>query len=163
MPGSLVAAALTFHPADPDPEGEVMIPQQEQGYLDRRTVLRSGLASASVIIMSAGHQILAQEVERIARRAYVMGYLEIRDPSWVKEYGPKNDALVQKHGGRFLVKSDAVEALEGGSKLPNLVVILEFPSLEHARNWYHDPDYVPLIKLRQTGSDAELILVEGLA
>jgi uncharacterized protein (DUF1330 family) len=112
-----------------------MTPQQEHGYLDRRAVLRSGLANASVVMMSAGSQILAQEVKGTARRAYVMGYLEIRDPSWVKEYGPKNDALVQKHGGRFLVKGDAMEALEGGGKLPNLVVILEFPSLEHARSW----------------------------
>jgi uncharacterized protein (DUF1330 family) len=87
----------------------------------------------------------------------------MRDPSWVAEYGPKNDALVRKHGGRFLVRGDALEALEGDRQLPSLIVVLEFPSLEHARSWYRDPDYAALVKLRQTGSDAELILVEGVA
>ena len=42
------------------------------------------------------------------------------------------------------------------------MVVIEFPSLENARAWYNDPDYAPLIKLRQTGSEAEIVLVDGL-
>jgi uncharacterized protein (DUF1330 family) len=34
--------------------------------------------------------------------------------------------------------------------------------MENAKAWYNDPDYAPLIKLRQTGCDAELMLVEGV-
>jgi uncharacterized protein (DUF1330 family) len=34
--------------------------------------------------------------------------------------------------------------------------------MEQARAWYQDPEYAPLIKLRQGGSDAELVLVEGV-
>ncbi len=34
--------------------------------------------------------------------------------------------------------------------------------MEHAKAWYNDPAYAPMIKLRQSGSIAELVLVEGL-
>jgi len=35
--------------------------------------------------------------------------------------------------------------------------------MDHARAWYRDPEYAPLIKLRQGGSEVELILAEGVA
>jgi uncharacterized protein (DUF1330 family) len=42
------------------------------------------------------------------------------------------------------------------------MVMIEFPSMENARAWYNDPDYRSLIKLRQSGSTLDLILVESL-
>ena len=94
--------------------------------------------------------------------AYAIGRLEMRDPSWVQEYGPKTAALVAKYGGKYLVRGQSVERLEGTGKLPSVVVVLEFLSMEQARAWYNDPDYAPMIKLRQTGSDLDFVLVEGL-
>jgi uncharacterized protein (DUF1330 family) len=94
--------------------------------------------------------------------AYAIGRLEMRDPSWLQEYGPKTAALVEKHGGKYLVRGGAMERLEGTGPLPGVLVVLEFPSMEHAWAWYHDPEYAPLITLRQTGSDLDLILVEGV-
>jgi uncharacterized protein (DUF1330 family) len=94
--------------------------------------------------------------------AYVIGRVQMRDPSWVEEYGRKIQPLLQKHGGRYLVRARQLEPLEGATSLPNVIVVLEFPSLEKARAWYHDPEYAPLIKLRQGGSEVELVLVEGV-
>jgi uncharacterized protein (DUF1330 family) len=94
--------------------------------------------------------------------AYAIGRLEMREPSWLQEYGPKTAALVEKHGGRYLVRGGAMERLEGTSQLPSVLVVLEFPSMAHARAWYHDPEYAPLITLRQTGSDLDFILVGGV-
>ncbi|HJY82823.1 MAG TPA: DUF1330 domain-containing protein [Candidatus Binatia bacterium] len=94
--------------------------------------------------------------------AYVIGQVQMRDPSWVEEYGAKIQPLLQKHGGRYLVRAGKMETLEGATPLPSVIVVLEFPSMEHARAWYHDPDYTPLIKLRQSGSEVELVLVEGV-
>jgi uncharacterized protein (DUF1330 family) len=94
--------------------------------------------------------------------AYAIGYLTMRNPSWVQEYGPKTQALVEKHGGKYLVRGGAMERLEGSGTLPSVVVVLEFPSMEHAKSWYNDPDYAPLITLRQGGSDLDFILVDGL-
>jgi uncharacterized protein (DUF1330 family) len=34
--------------------------------------------------------------------------------------------------------------------------------MAQTRAWYDDPDYAPMIRLRQTGSDLDFVLVEGL-
>jgi uncharacterized protein (DUF1330 family) len=94
--------------------------------------------------------------------AYVIGRVKVRNSDWVAEYGPKTAALVEKHGGRFIVRRGKMERLEGKEDLPNVVVVIEFPSFDKAKAWYNDPDYAPMIKLRQTGADAELIVVEGI-
>ena len=95
--------------------------------------------------------------------AYVIvRVLERRNRAWQAEYAPKTTVLVQNHGGKFIVRRGAKESLEGDGKLPLNILVLEFPSMEKAKAWYNDPDYAPLIKLRQSGSNAELVLVEGV-
>ncbi len=93
--------------------------------------------------------------------AYAIATVQMRDPFWVEEYRTKIQAVVAKHGGRFLVRGGGMETMEGSAALPSAIVVLEFPSMEHARAWYGDPDYAPLIKLRQGGSDVDIVLVEG--
>jgi uncharacterized protein (DUF1330 family) len=94
--------------------------------------------------------------------AYAIGSLQRQDPAWMKTYGPKGSELVAKHGGRHLVRGGKMEVLEGTAPLPSAIVVLEFPSMEQARAWHNDPEYAPLIRLRQSGSDLEFVLVEGL-
>ena len=62
--------------------------------------------------------------------AYAIGRLQMRDPSWVAEYGPKTAELVKKHGGKYIVRGGAAETLEGNTPLPSVVVVLEFPTME---------------------------------
>jgi uncharacterized protein (DUF1330 family) len=94
--------------------------------------------------------------------AFVIVRLKVRNNDWVAEYRPKTAALVEKHGGKFLVRRGKMERLEGKEGLPDATVVIEFPSMDDARAWYNDPDYGPMIKLRQTGADSEMIVVEGL-
>ena len=94
--------------------------------------------------------------------AYAIGYLQMRDPAWLAEYVPKTAALVEKHGGKYLVRGGQMERLEGEGDLPSVVVVLEFPSMEQAQAWYNDPEYAAMIKLRQSGADLDLILVDGV-
>ena len=95
-------------------------------------------------------------------KAYAIGSVQMRNDSWVQEYAAKTEAIVARHGGRYLVRGVNAEQLEGALPLPHVMVVIEFPSMAHARAWHSDPEYAPLIQLRQTGCDIELILVEGL-
>ena len=38
--------------------------------------------------------------------------------SWVKEYAAKTEAIVTRHGGRYLVRGATMEKLEGAAPLP---------------------------------------------
>ena len=98
--------------------------------------------------------------------AYVIGRLQIRDPSWLDEYMARVPGLVEKHGGRYLARGGArggaMEVLESTTPLPSLMFVVEFPSAEHSRAFYRDPEYPPFIKLRQAGSDLDMVVVDGV-
>jgi uncharacterized protein (DUF1330 family) len=95
-------------------------------------------------------------------KAYAIGSVQMRANSWVQEYVAQTEAIVAKHGGRYLVRGATMDKLEGDGALPHVMVVNEFPSMAHARARHSDPQYAPLIKLRQAGCDIDLVLVEGM-
>ena len=92
--------------------------------------------------------------------AYVVGEVIVTDDSFAEEYRPKVRELIEKHGGK-LISGGTFEKLEGNRAVPDWFVIIEFPTSELAKAWYKDPDYAPVIELRDTGSRSEIMLVEG--
>jgi uncharacterized protein (DUF1330 family) len=40
-------------------------------------------------------------------------------------------------------------------------VVLEFPSMDQARKWYHSPEYAPALSLRTKAARSKVLLVEG--
>jgi uncharacterized protein (DUF1330 family) len=71
-------------------------------------------------------------------------------------------SVIARHGGRYLVRGGTLERLENADGF-NRVVVLEFPSLEAARAFYHSADYAPLLKLRGDSTESQAVLVEGYA
>jgi len=93
--------------------------------------------------------------------AYVVVEVEVTDPKLFEEYRPLASASIAKHGGRYVVRGGATEPLEGGWE-PKRVVVLEFPSMEQARRWYHSADYAPAMDMRKRAARSRAILVEGV-
>ncbi len=60
-----------------------------------------------------------------------------------------------------LVVYGAMEPLEGAA--PHGVVMLEFPSAEDARAWYHSPAYQAAAAHRKEGAEYRAFIVQGLA
>jgi len=90
----------------------------------------------------------------------VLAVTPTRD-DWVADYiGPAN-ALVAKHGGRYLARTASHEQLEGGAHDAALRIILEWPSREAAVAFMSDPDYVPHLEARTAGSTSLHFLIEG--
>ena len=93
--------------------------------------------------------------------AYVIAEVNVTDPQLYADYGKLVAATVEKYGGRFAVRGGKVESKEGGWN-PARLVMLEFPSMEQAREWYHSPEYAPALALRLKAANARLIFVEGV-
>ncbi len=93
--------------------------------------------------------------------AYMIGRLTITNPEWIAEYQPKTQALVEKHGGKYLVAGADFERVEGSGEPPSALVVLEFPTVEAAKAWHSDPEYQPMIELRQTGAETEAFIAQG--
>ena len=94
---------------------------------------------------------------------YLIFEIDITDPAWGPEYGEKVGPLVAKHGGKVIVRSTDPIRVEGKRGPPTVVVVLEFPTRAAAQAWHSDPEYKPLIDLRNTGSSAEALLVDGVS
>lgn len=87
--------------------------------------------------------------------------LEVSDPAGMKQYASVAHATVEQYGGRYRALRGKMEVLEGEWHSGPLV-ILEFPSLQRAREWYDSREYRPLIEMRKAVSRTNFILLEGL-
>lgn len=93
--------------------------------------------------------------------AYVIADVDVEDPVRYEDYKRLVPLSISKYGGRFLARGGEVQTLEG-EWAPGRFVIVEFPSLAQARQWWDSPEYAPAKALRQATSTGSLILVEGL-
>lgn len=94
--------------------------------------------------------------------AYLIATVEVSDPSWLKEYSTVVKAIFAEIGAKYHVRSTAIEKLEGENPAPMSVTVIEFPSMDVARDFYNSPEYQRLVELRKTGSKTEMWLTEGV-
>src|SRR5690554_2368746 len=87
--------------------------------------------------------------------------LEISDPDKLEEYKLGVAAVVGAYAGRYVVLGGETELVEGSWK-PTFPVMIEFPSFEQARRWYHSEDYRDLKALRLSAGRFNAVLIEGL-
>jgi uncharacterized protein (DUF1330 family) len=92
--------------------------------------------------------------------AYVIADLVVHDQAGYQRYQPIARETIEKHGGRFIVRGGQLETMEGDWS-PKRIVVVEFPSLEAARAWYHSPEYAEGIRLRKACAMGSLIIVDG--
>lgn len=62
--------------------------------------------------------------------------------------------------GRFLVHGGEQEVLEG--EWDGSIVVIEFPGLAEARDWYRSPAYQEILPLRTEHIDGDTVLVTGV-
>ena len=95
------------------------------------------------------------------KRAYVIVQVEVTDPAAYQSYKALTPAAVAAYGGRFIVRGGAMENLEGTWEVPRLV-ILEFPTMERARQWYDSPEYQAAKAVREGAARMVMTAVEGV-
>lgn len=92
---------------------------------------------------------------------YLVCDVQVDDPETYKKYTAHTPAIIQKYGGRFLVRGGAVAAIEGPA-YTNRLVILEFPDKEAVTTFYNSPEYQEVIGYRHAASEARFLLAEGV-
>ncbi|WP_354255000.1 DUF1330 domain-containing protein [Bradyrhizobium sp. F1.13.3] len=93
--------------------------------------------------------------------AYVISEVEARDQAAMEAYRGLAAQTIAQYGGRYLARGGAAEVVEGGPP-PKTIIIVEFPSIERAREWYASPEYAAALKLRRTALERRLMFVEGV-
>jgi uncharacterized protein (DUF1330 family) len=92
--------------------------------------------------------------------AYVLVDIEVTDQGAYDDYRRQVPPLVEKYGGKYLVRGGDMEILEG-DWTPKRLVVIEFPSIEMAKGFYDSQEYAPLKAMRIGATNSNMVLVEG--
>jgi uncharacterized protein (DUF1330 family) len=92
--------------------------------------------------------------------AYVIADIDVHDAETYRRYSALVPGTLGPYGGRFLVRGGDHEVLEGGWQ-PRRMVVLAFPSMDHARQWYGSEAYVEAMVIRGSAAEGNIILVDG--
>lgn len=93
--------------------------------------------------------------------AYLVAHLEVHDPDGFAAYRAAVPAIIERFGGRYLIRGGEVEMLEGGWDRPRLVVIA-FPDRAAVRRFYDSPEYQEILPLRTRAASGSVAIVEGV-
>lgn len=92
--------------------------------------------------------------------AYVIVDVKINDPVEYEEYKKLTPDSIATFKGEFVLRGGTTETLEGDWK-PGRIVVLKFPTVELAREWWSSAVYSRAKLIRQRAADTQMILVEG--
>lgn len=93
--------------------------------------------------------------------AYVVVEIEVLDAERYEVYKRLAPPSIAAYGGRYLARGGACEALEGGWQ-PSRLVIVEFPSVERAKEWWESGEYAEAKSLRHETARSRMVVIEGL-
>jgi|TARA_B110000014_G_C19965739_1_gene499884 uncharacterized protein (DUF1330 family) len=95
-------------------------------------------------------------------KAYMIVRAVIQDrEKFVNGYGIEAGKLVEKYGGKYLVRAPGAIALEGIDAENNSVVISEWPSKEAAQSFWNSDEYQEIKKLREGIAECYVLLIES--
>ena len=93
--------------------------------------------------------------------AYVIVDIDVMDKQAYPEYLKRSPASIALYGGRFLARAGRTETLEG-EWIPKRLVILEFESVERAKQWLDSPEYAPVKAMRHKAAHSNMVVIEGV-
>lgn len=94
--------------------------------------------------------------------AYMIIAARIGDrEAFVSGYGKAAAELVQRFGGRYVLRAPGACALEGAFGDGASVVISEWPDRESALAFWNSPDYAEVKRLREGLAEVQVLLVEA--
>jgi len=93
--------------------------------------------------------------------AYVVVNVDVQDPVRYENYKKLAPASIAQYGGHYIARGGPVEVLEG-DWAPKRLVILEFPTVERAKEWWGCPEYTDAKALRNATAHTQLVITEGL-
>lgn len=94
-------------------------------------------------------------------KAYVIVEITIHDKDLYEEYKKLTPAAIALYDGKFVVRGAKTETFEGDWN-PERVVVLEFPSLQRAKEWWHSPEYSGARAIRLRAATTKMIVVDGI-
>ena len=93
--------------------------------------------------------------------AYIIVDVIINDPVEYEAYKKLTPVSIAAYNGKFIVRGGQTATLEGDWQ-PGRIVVLEFPTLSIAKEWWASDEYGVAKMIRQRTATTKMIAVEGV-
>jgi uncharacterized protein (DUF1330 family) len=94
-------------------------------------------------------------------KAYFLFEIEITDPIGYEAYRSQAAVIIERCGGRYLIRGGDPKLVEGNDA-PGRIVVAEFDSLGQAMLWYNSPEYQAILPIRLRNSTGRAICLTGV-
>ena len=94
------------------------------------------------------------------KKGYIIGQITITDPKKYQRYAFETENIIKKFGGRYLIRGGN-QLIAEGKPQGNRDVVVEFDTLEKAKEFYESEEYAKIIDIRKQNSTGYILLVEG--
>ncbi len=91
--------------------------------------------------------------------ACIIAWVKITDRNLYRKYLEAAPAIIRQYSGRVIARSEEPVTLEGPAE--HRKIIIGFPPVARAREFYDSPEYQKARKLREHAGTGELIIVDG--
>ena len=123
-------------------------------------------ARYTVLAALAGFGIGAVTIDQLHAQAkppvFYVSEIDVKNvDAYQKEYSPKAQAIIKKHGGKFLAAGQDVTAIEGVPPKAR-VVIQQWDSLEKIKAWRASPEYKEVRKVGDKYATFRAFTVVGM-
>ena len=94
------------------------------------------------------------------KKGYLLLKVSVLDPNLFKTYPVLSESIIAKYGGKYIFRGGKFDEIEG--KWPEQRnVLVEFESVSRAKEFYNSEEYQEALKIRQTSTKTDLIIIEG--
>lgn len=94
--------------------------------------------------------------------AYMIVIAKIADrDAFINGYGKAAATLIERFGGKYVLRGPGAELLEGDFGTGASMVISEWPDKAAAHAFWNSPEYAEAKKLRDGIADVQVLLIEA--
>ena len=94
------------------------------------------------------------------KKGYLIGQITITDSKKYQQYAAETESIIKNFGGRYLIRGGD-QIIAEGTPQGNRDVVVEFESLEKAKEFYESKEYAKIIDIRKENSTGYILMVEG--
>ena len=94
------------------------------------------------------------------KKGYIIRQITITDPKKYQRYTSETENIIKKFGGKYLIRGGNQFIAEGKPQ-GNRDVVVEFDTLEKAKEFYESEEYAKIIDIRKAISIGYILPLEG--
>ena len=93
-------------------------------------------------------------------KGYIIAHIDVHNAEKFGQFREMSAGVLSEFGGKVLVGNPTAEQREGQMK--PLTIVVEFPDVDTARQFYESQGYGEARAVRQQAADTDLMIVEGI-